>query len=109
MGTDRRLTATMLLVLVVGACSDAGDSSTSAAQALPPSDTKTATSPAGDTATSSEPSPESSFTDLDELADHLDQGGDWLTAGAGGVWITNGQGIERLDPATGDLVAEISV
>jgi len=43
------------------------------------------------------------------LADRLDQGGDWLTSGAGGVWITNGLGLDRLDPATGELVAQIAV
>jgi hypothetical protein len=53
--------------------------------------------------------PQESFTDLDEVADRLTQGGDWLTSGAGGVWITTDSGLERLDPATGDQVAEIAV
>src|SRR4051794_38593888 len=105
MDGGRRLSAaTLLALVVVSGCSGGGDPSTPA-QTPPPSPT----SAVSVRATPSEPSPDRAFTDLDEVAEHLDQGGDWLSSGAGGVWITNGPGIERLDPTTGEVVAQIAV
>ncbi len=104
MHTCRRsslITATLLLLVGLTACG--GDASSEA-------DADPTASPAASTSTpSAEPSAEPSFTDLDEVATPLDLYGDWLTAGEGGVWLTNDTGIVRLDPATGDQVAEIAV
>jgi streptogramin lyase len=93
--------AALLALMVVNACSDADDSR-STHNGQPSATTSGAV-------TSSEPSPESSFTDLDKVADHLDQGGDWLTSGAGAVWISTSSGIERLDPTSGEQVAQIAI
>ena len=105
MDVGRRLAVTALFaMMVVSGCSEAAGSSTPA-ETPPPA----ASTTAGEPAAIDESPAESPFTDLDEVADRLDQGGDWLTSGAGGVWITNGLGLDRLDPATGELVAQIAV
>jgi streptogramin lyase len=94
---------TSSLLLLVGLTACGGDASSEA-------EAESTASPTASTSTpSAEPSAAPSFTDLDEVASPLDVYGDWLTTGEGGVWLTNDSGIVRLDPATGDQVAEIAV
>jgi virginiamycin B lyase len=93
-------TLSMLLLLTTSFTACGGDASSGAGPS------PSATPSSAETTSSTE---EPAFTDLDEVADPLDLYGDWLTAGEGGVWLTNDTGVVRLDPATGEQVAEIAV
>ena len=61
-------------------------------------------------ATSPAPSPSASVTDILQAgAKKITVRGDWLSAGEQGVWLSDEQALQRLDPATGKPTAKIPV